>query len=152
LSRPAFSPTKKQIEHAQTLAEKGCNEEEIAKGIGVSYSTLRKHKEQFLVCIKKGREDGADRNLTDVKNSLLKLCLGFEYTETHVKKDNGVIIEEKKITKYYPPHATSIIFYLVNKSGGEFRSINQPNITLGENVDEHFKRIVEAIERTDTIQ
>lgn len=63
----------------EALASKGLNEEQIASALGISYSTLRRHKasnEQFQAALKKGKALG----ISDVSSALYDAAVGGNVT------------------------------------------------------------------------
>ena len=106
-------------------ARSGLTDEQIAKNIGISRSTLAKWKVDFSDIsdtLKRGKE------IVDieVENALLKKALGGSYTETTeervVDKDGGVsFVVTKKVTKEIPPDTTAIIFWLKNRKAMVWR-------------------------------
>lgn len=64
----------------EAWARDGIIDEDIAKKLGVAYSTFRKYRDQYealSAALKKGKEV-AD---VEVENALFKRALGYEYTE-----------------------------------------------------------------------
>ena len=161
--RPAFKSTKTQREATYELAKRGCTEEEIANAIKVPYRTFRTHKGQFETELKKGREEGEVINIRNVENSLLKKALGFKYKEITrephwYKKDGYIAIDKdqksritKIVTKEVIPSDQAIFFYLVNRQPNRRHSINNQIINdMGENAEQYFKQIADAIKESDT--
>ena len=152
--RPAYKPTPQHAKLIYEAAKKGGVNTEFAKMLGIGSDCFYRNISYFKESIKKGRAEGDSENIQLVKNALLIRCLGKEYTEEHVEKwkdAEGTPREKTKmVTKWLPPDPTSIFFYLVNKSNGEFISINQPNISLGENIDDKLAEIARAIESADS--
>jgi len=137
MPRPRFEPTDNHFQAAYKAALNGQNETEIAKSLKISLTCFKTHKHLFKSHIKKGRDESFDDHLSEVKGSLLSLCLPFEELKT-VKKNNKkgklVIVEETRINRQ--PNPTSVFFFLVNKSKGEFRSINNPAVEGDSNKGE----------------
>jgi len=152
--RPKFKATKKQLNAVYELARHGATELQMAEALGMTYSTFRYHKGQFLAEIKKGREEGEDINITLVENALLKAAKGFEYEETHIErkvKDGKTVYENvKKVKKYYPPNTGAIFFYLVNRGNGRWKSINNMEINLPEDATKYFAEIADALNQLDS--
>ncbi|AJA42514.1 transposase/terminase small subunit (endogenous virus) [Clostridium phage phiCT453A] len=141
-------------------ARNGLTDEQIAKNLGIGYSTLKEYKKKypaFLAALKKGKE------VIDfeVENALLKRALGYEYEEVTkeriLKKDeqgkpltdiHGFPIYEmvvtKTVKKEVTPDTTAQIFWLKNRKPEDWRDkqniehsgnlSNEVNITIdGEN-------------------
>jgi DNA-binding CsgD family transcriptional regulator len=107
-----YIPTEAELKLIETLAEKGYTDTEIAKKLKIGRTTFYSHLEHFEHLIKKGREVKDETDLKDVKSALVMRAKGF----TQKVNDRDV---------YFPPDPTSMIFYIVNKSNGEFVSINR---------------------------
>jgi len=149
MARPKFEATKAQIDGAYEAAKKGLTDEEIARAIKVRPGTFKKHKDQFIDALKKGREEGIPIIVDDLQSALLKKACGFEYTEVHEKKDGkGNVVEKRRITKLYPPDTLSLIFTLCNLEPMRFRSVNRvPTAGSNENeptVEELFSEMAET--------
>ncbi len=106
-------------------ARDGLTDEQIAENIGISARTLYRWKLQYCqICqsLKKGK-DAADR---EIENALFKRAKGYDFTETRVKKKDGVVVEETMVTKHIPGDTTAQIFWLKNRKpeywggGGRF--------------------------------
>ena len=107
-------------------ARDGLTDEQIAKNMGVSVSTLNNWKNihsDILESLKRGKEV-VDR---EVENALLKRALGYEYTETTreaVKDPDTGDVEmrvTKKVTKQVVPDTTAQIFWLKNRKPDKWR-------------------------------
>ena len=85
-------------------ARDGLTDVQIAKNMGISYSTLRAWRDRFSAlsaALKRGKEV-VDR---EVENALFKSAIGF------VGPDE----------KYYPPNITAQIFWLKNRKPAAWR-------------------------------
>jgi len=105
-------------------ARDGLIDEQIAKNLGIAYSTFREYKNKhpaLSAALKKGKEV-VDRQ---VENALLKRALGYEYEEvkTYVEIDgHGREKKRKEITKkIIAPDTTAQIFWLKNRKPHEWR-------------------------------
>ena len=118
-------------------ARDGLIDEQIAKNLGVAYSTFREYKKKYLAlsaALKRGKEV-IDR---EVENALLKRALGYECEEITqervLKKDtkgtpmtdlHGFPIYEmvttKTIKKEVVPDTTAQIFWLKNRKPETWR-------------------------------
>ncbi len=107
----------------EAWARDGLIDEQIAKNIGISPSTLYVWKNkypEFSEALKRGKE------VIDiqVENALLKRALGYDYEETKVVEENkdGVISHrEEKTIKFVIPDTTAQIFWLKNRKPKEWR-------------------------------
>lgn len=101
-------------------ARDGLTDKQIAQNIGISESTLYEWKKKYVEiseALKKGKEI-VDRQ---VENALLKRALGYEYTETRTKEEEGVVTEVTTTTKQVAPDVTAQIFWLKNRKAKEWR-------------------------------
>ena len=101
-------------------AHDGLTDEQIAKNIGISRSTLNEWKKKYSDIsdtLKRGKEV-IDRQ---VENSLLKRALGYEYEEVSEKFEYGVLTERKVTKKQVVPDTTAQIFWLKNRKPEEWR-------------------------------
>lgn len=101
-------------------ARDGLTDEQIAKNIGISRSTLNVWKDRYSDisdALKKGK-DVIDRQ---VENALLKRALGYEYEEVKEKFEYGVITERTVTKKEVVPDTTAQIFWLKNRKPDKWR-------------------------------
>lgn len=101
-------------------AREGLIDEQIAKNMGISRSTLNEWAKKFpdiSDALKRGK---APVDL-EVENALLKRALGYEYTEVtkerQFNRKTGVfeLVVTKEVRKVVPPDPVSIIFWLKNR-------------------------------------
>lgn len=108
-------------------ARNGLTEQQIAKNLGVAYSTFRDYKTKYpalSAVLKKGRE------VIDfeVEGALIKRALGYTYVE-----ETKEIIEDeftgsaelkvvKSVTKHVAPDVTAQIFWLKNRKPEEWKN------------------------------
>ena len=101
-------------------ARDGLTDEQIAKNIGISRSTLNVWKDRYSDisdALKKGK-DVIDRQ---VENALLKRALGYEYEEVKEKFEDGIITERTVTKKEVVPDTTAQIFWLKNRKPDKWR-------------------------------
>lgn len=106
-------------EQAYRLCLLGHTDSELATFFDVDEGTINNWKHahpEFFKSIKKGK-DIADGHVSE---SLYKSALGYEHPDVDIKMYEGEIIETP-ITKYYPPNATSAIFWLKNRQSKKWR-------------------------------
>lgn len=111
-------------------ARDGLTDEQIAKNLGIGYSTINLYKTQYVELVealKKGKE------VIDfeIENALVKRALGYKYTETTKevvadRDDKGNIIGShlevtKTVTKEVAPDVTAQIYWLKNRKPGQWR-------------------------------
>ena len=113
-------------------ARDGLIEEQIAKNMGIAYSTLKNWKNEYpavMAALKRGKEV-ID---IEVENALLNKALGFtfkvkkSYKLKDVEyKDGRKVRESERIEmvdeeQYIPPDTTAQIFWLKNRKPAEWR-------------------------------
>ena len=116
----------------------GLTDEQIAKNLGVAYSTMRMWKEKypaFSAAIKKGKEVSD----YELENALHKRATGYYYEEESITNQGEIVT----IKKYEHANPTSLIFALKNRLPHKYRDkIEQDithsglNITVGEYDDD----------------
>ena len=105
-------PRLKEIQEWFTV----CSEEQIAKKLGISVRSFERYKKdnpELREALKRGKEE----LVADLKSSLKRKALGFEYTEakkqiTEVNGKRRVVIEE--YTRYVQPDTGAIHLLLKN--------------------------------------
>lgn len=88
-------------------------EEQVAKKLGVAYSSWNKYKLEFTELtevIKKGNTS----LVGELKSVLKKRAKGFQYEERKVIKEDGIIVREEIYTKSALPDVASINLLLKN--------------------------------------
>lgn len=99
----------------------GASEEDIAKRLGIAYSTFnlyKSKKSELSEVLKKGKEI-VD---TEVENALLRRALGFDYEEiTRERNANGELVVTKTVKKQVVPDVTAQIFWLKNRCPTEWK-------------------------------
>lgn len=98
----------------QGWARDGLTDEQIAKNLGIAYSTFRDYKNKYSAlsaALKKGKEV-VD---LEVENALLKRALGYTYTEKTTEQLPNGGIKTKTTTKYISGDTTAQIFWLKNR-------------------------------------
>lgn len=106
-------------------ARAGLSEKQIAKNMGIAYSTFRNWKNDYVALsasLKKGKE------VVDfeVENALYKKAMGFEYeeTETYIEIVDGERKQRvKKFTRRSLPDTQAMIYWLNNRKPNEWRKL-----------------------------
>lgn len=120
----------------------GLSDEQVARNMGCSYSTLRAWAEKFpavSAALKKGREVV----IREVENALVKRARGYSYTEeTRERKFNNrtgefELVVTKSVQKTVPPDVGAIAFYLKNVDPSNWR--DKQNIELSSQKDDMAK-------------
>lgn len=97
-------------------AKDGLIDEQIAKNMGVAYSTFKDWKKRFpdLSDVLKRSKEVVDR---EVENALFESAKGFIYEEETVTNTGEVVT----VKKYSKPNVTAQIFWLKNRKRNEWR-------------------------------
>jgi len=95
MAKSKWPQVKERLSLIEKWARDGLTEEQIAKNLGISKSTLNFYKTEhpdFLDSIKRGREPF----IAEVENALVNRALGMEHKEskTYIRDEAG------KITRY----------------------------------------------------
>lgn len=101
-------------------ARDGLTDEQIARNLGVAYSTFRDYRDKnpaLLATLKRGKEV-VDR---EVENALLKRALGYSHEEVTKELVNGELKVTKVVEKRVPPDTTAQIFWLKNRKPADWR-------------------------------
>lgn len=109
--KPYFDQIKK-------WAEKGATERQIAKELGVAYSTFREYKKKYPALSAVLKEKDTGPLVEELRSALVKKALGFEYKEKkeYVKTDpeTGKPTKYIEITTRYSPPDTTALFGAIN--------------------------------------
>ena len=92
---------------------KTMTEQQIAEQLGVGYSTFMEYKKQFpelTETLKKGRQN----LVAELRSALIKKAKGYDYTETEVTRENGVITKRVEKHKSFGPDVAAINLLLKN--------------------------------------
>ena len=88
-------------------------EEQIAKTLGVGWSTFRTYKKQYQAltdALKKGRAE----LVKTLRSTMIKRAKGFTYEEKKLVKKDGVVVQEEIYTKAALPDVASLNLLLKN--------------------------------------
>lgn len=113
--RPALYDTKvrphlKKIEQMRLQM----SEEQIAKVLGVAYSTFRNYKNNYKE-LEDALERGTAELVCDLKSTMIMKAKGFEYEERKIiKNKNGQVIREEIYKKQALPDLGSLNLLLKN--------------------------------------
>ena len=109
-----------KIEVVQGWARDGLTDEQIAKKMGISRSTLATYKNKypdFSDALKRGKEV-VDR---EVEKALLRRALGYETEEVKQEFIDGQMRVSEIKTKQVKPDTTAQIFWLKNRKPEQWR-------------------------------
>ena len=133
------------IELIKQWARDGVIDKDIAKRLGVAYSTFRKYKaeekelEEALRCSK----EMADAN---VESALYRRAVGYRYTETKITRESGGVTEVET-TREALPDTTAQIFWLKNRRPDKWRESQSIEIT--KPIDDTIKELEEYFNAED---
>jgi len=105
----------------ESLSRGGLTDEEIAKNLAITRSTLSLWKANyptFMDALRRGK-DLFDTN--NVENSLLTRAVGYDYEEDCVERQSNGTVKVRKIKKKMPPDVTAQIFWLKNRNPKRWR-------------------------------
>lgn len=115
-------PTKYKPEFtrlAQKMTKLGATDIEVADALEIDIRTFYRWvaaNKEFCHALKMGKEEADKR----VERSLYVRANGYEHDEVDIRVVGGEIVQTP-IRKYYPPDATSCIFWLKNRKPAEWR-------------------------------
>lgn len=129
----------------QVCMQFGADDIQLSKTLGISKATLNNWKKRhpgFIDSLKKGKDD---HDTAKVEVSLLQRAMGYSHPDVHISTYEGTVIVTD-IVKHYPPDPACIFHWLVNRSHGRWKSVNNPTIDYSdkdrpETVDFEFEVI-----------
>ena len=131
MAKSKWESVKAKLHLVEKWARDGISEEEIAKALRISITTLNSYKNDhpdILRALKKGKES----LITELENALIKKALGYDYEEKKVytKTENGQAITYTEITKKHQPPDTGALFGLLKNKDPEHYSDNPQMLQL----------------------
>lgn len=136
------------LELVEAWFRDGATEREIAKKLGVAYSTFQSYKvfPEFSDSLKKSRE------LADVRveNALFKSAVGFEYEEVRTERtengkmgqrgdvrntDAGTCSKTVTTRKFIPGDVTAQIFWLKNRLPEKWRDRKELDASIADSME-----------------
>ena len=133
-----------RLEEIKDWVRSGATDKEVAKRLGIAYSTLSEYKGKFsaLAAVLKETKDYVD---AQVENALLKRALGFSYEETTRENKDGQLVTTKIITKQVVPDVKAQIFWLKNRRTNKWRDKPEEDTNgIEKKIDELCAAIREA--------
>ena len=146
-----------RLEFVKSAARMGNSEEEIAKQLGVSYSTFREYKKKHPE-LQAALSEGADDANGAVVNALHRRALGYTVKVRKVVKIKKPVIEDgRKIAEeevletgeedvHVPADTKAIIFWLTNRIPELWKS--SPDASLVESLRKPNRELLEAIQQS----
>jgi len=131
LAKSKWESVKTKLHLVEKWARDGISEENIAKALGISVTTLevyKKEQPEIVKALKKGKET----LITELENALIKKALGYDYEEKKVytKSENGTSVTYTEITKKHQPPDTGALFGLLKNKDPEHYSDNPQMLQL----------------------
>lgn len=129
-------------------ARDGVIDEDIAKKLGIAYSTFCDYKSKFSE-LSEALKRGKEVIDFEVENALLKRALGYSYEEVYTKT-NGFETEVKKTIKHVAGDTTAQIFWLKNRRPDKWRDKREIETSDGNNKVTILDDIKDCIKKGDT--
>lgn len=131
MAKSKWESVKAKLHLVEKWARDGISQEDIAKALGISITTLNSYKNEhpeILRAIKRGKET----LITELENALIKKALGYDYEEKKVytKTENGQAVTYTEITKKHQPPDTGALFGLLKNKDPEHYSDNPQMLQL----------------------
>jgi hypothetical protein len=144
--------TEDGLTRLEAYARDGLIDEQIAKNMGITATTLYDWKNKFPL-ITEALKRGKEVVDIEVENKLLQRAKGYEYIETTYERIENMVVEPdgsvnvipgtkiKTVVKQMAPDVTAQIFWLKNRKTAEWRDkaelehsgkIELPNITISK--------------------
>lgn len=126
----------------------GASEEDIAKRLGIAYSTFnlyKNKKSELSEALKKGKEI-VD---TEVENAILKRALGYSYEEITRENIDGKMKITKVVTKQVVPDTTAQIFWLKNRCPESWRDKMQVEASVTTENKELMKKYLNNLKNNN---
>jgi transcriptional regulator with XRE-family HTH domain len=140
--------TKDGLTQLQAWARDGLTDEQIAKNIGISRSTLAEWKNKYSD-ISDALKSGKEVVDIEVENALLKRALGYKYTEVtrervvetdpETGEPEEKLVVTKQVTKEVAPDVTAQIFWLKNRKPDKWRDKRDVGITGDMEINNPFR-------------
>lgn len=108
---------KPHLEQIKKWAEQGATEKQIAKQLGIAYSTFCDYKNKYSELSETLKEKDMTVLVEELRGALVKRALGFEYKESKsywripkgsTRKEDAECIYKEEYKKYQPPDTTAI--------------------------------------------
>lgn len=141
--RPSLVDDPQVLERARLAYQIGMTDQEVAKLIGVTPTTLYNwaiKSPTFFEALKSGKALADNR----VEQSLYQRALGYTYRAEKAFCHQGAIIKGH-VDEHVPPDVTAQIFWLKNRQPAQWRDVRQMDV----NVEERRAEVIAIIERME---
>ncbi len=111
----------------------GMTEAQIAKKLGIAMSSFSLYKlkhSEFSETLKNSKEE----LIENLEDSLFKRAMGYQYEETKIEREGGVVVRTVINIKELPPDVGALIFALKNLAPNKWR--NDDRVILEDNREE----------------
>jgi predicted transcriptional regulator len=144
--RKSYNPTPEDLELVQKLKEVGSTDKEIARVLGISYTTFKKYKNDlFDPYILKGKEIRKIKLLSLVDDAVLKLIQGYYVEEVQSFYRGDTLHKKIGKTRYVRPNVRLLIFLLCNLDPEHYKPLNKIESPHGVGIRPAFK-IVDLVD------
>lgn len=127
-----YDQVKPYLDRLPAWRKQGMTEKQIAKRLGIAYSTLNLYKVEHLElseALKKGREE----LIEELETSLYRKAMGFQYEETEEyieQKGDKISLKRKKVLKKNAlPDTGALAFALKNLDPDRWRDKRETEIS-----------------------
>ena len=111
-------PHLKKIEE---MASKGGTQKEIAKALGVAYSSFRNYVKQYAA-LQGALTANLEQTNLEAVGAFYRKVTGYRYTETTKELVDGKMVVTKKVEKVVPPDVSAGQFWLTNMLPDKFKN------------------------------
>lgn len=104
-----------QLDQVQNWIRDGMTEQQVAKRLGIAYSTFRVYRDKYpaLSAVLKKTKEVVD---AEVVGALYKRAIGYDVTEYEEVYDGaGNLVSRKKKIRHIPPDPTSMNLWLTHR-------------------------------------
>lgn len=145
MAKSKWDQVKSKLHLVEKWARDGLREDQIAKNLGISVTTLEVYKKQYPE-VSKALKKGKETLITELENALIKKALGYEYEEKKVytKNENGNSVTYTEITKKHQPPDTGALFGLLKNKDPQNYSDNPQMLQLKKQELELRERLAKA--------
>ena len=131
MAKSKWESVQAKLHLIEKWARDGLREDQIAKNLGISVTTLEVYKKSYPELVKSLKK-GKESLITELENALIKKALGYDYEEKKVytKTESGQSVTYTEITKKHQPPDTGALFGLLKNKDPEHYSDNPQMLQL----------------------